>query len=148
MNPEKDNTKRAPKMQTQGSQPLPIDYTYPRDGSPHDTMAIMPDGRRIYVNLPHAQIETSHAAGCSKSESAIPRGIDLSAANAYQRAAICTCGALAGINEAALVADARVRGKFGAAPRATPAARTIPAERHGAGWCPKCETYCFSECDA
>lgn len=67
----------------------------------------------------------------------------------------CTCGALDWIDIAAVIADARVNGKFGIPPRPeeTPEhkvkrlADLAMLDKHGPGWCDKCQSYCYGDCE-
>jgi len=68
----------------------------------------------------------------------------------------CTCGALDGIDVAAVIADARINGKFGIPPqpaetaehKAQRLADLAKLEQHGPGWCDKCQSYCYGDCDS
>jgi len=86
-------------------------YGYPTNGNYAETVATLADGRLVTIDTqygcvtPHGQ----HADGC---------------AQVTQMGGVCDCGLLAGIDTAALVADARANGLRGRAPVAVaPGAR-------------------------
>jgi hypothetical protein len=58
----------------------------------------------------------------------------------------CTCGAAEGIDAASLIVHARVNGKFGRAPQPVSLAVAPATIERGAGWCEKCESYCYGDC--
>jgi len=66
----------------------------------------------------------------------------------------CTCGAMDGIDVAAVIADARINGKYGVPPRPTETtehkaqrlADLAKLDKHGPGWCNKCKSYCYGDC--
>lgn len=119
-------------------------YDYPASGHYAETVATLKDGRVVTVDtqygavLPHGR----HADDCEQ---------------VTRMGGRCTCGLLAGIDVAALVADARLHGKRGAAPVAVDTQR-LAANRRGvaaleamdaaSGRCPKCGTHCHGDCDA
>lgn len=113
-----------------------ISYEHPITGGYADTVATLEDGRIVTINtqydivLPHGD----HAADCDQINKMGGR---------------CTCGKLDGIDVAALIADARINGKFGYAPR--PVARrekaVVDNDRDKA-ICPKCGTVCYGDCTA
>lgn len=110
-------------------------YSHPANGAYNETTATLDDGRVMTVNtqynavLPHGK----HAADCDQINKMGGR---------------CTCGMLAGVDVAALIADARINGRFGRAPVAKVKAPVVAEPKHGAGWCDKCESYCFGDCQS
>lgn len=92
-------------------------HQHTASGRQNETVAVLDDGRVVTINtqygavLPHGK----HADDCDQINKMGGR---------------CNCGLLAGIDVAALVADARVNGKLGAAPVAQIAPETIPASRN------------------
>jgi len=121
-----------------------VSYDYPPSEGYADTVATMRDGRVMHVNtqyscvLPHGE----HAAECDQLNKMGGR---------------CTCGLLDGIDVAALVADARVRGKRGRRPTPPPDMREANTKRladlatrdeHQHDWCDKCKSYCYGDCEA
>lgn len=108
-------------------------YDYPANGAYADTRATLADGRVVTVNTQYEVVSPHghHAADCDQLNKIGGR---------------CTCGLLDGIDVAALVADARLHGKFGAAPVA--AATQQPEQPADSHLCPKCHTYCDGDCIA
>ena len=96
---------------------LPIEYRYPANGGYADTVGIMADGRLMFVNTQYSQVLFKHADGCEKGHCALSVG-NVCDEGQRRAKALCTCGAVDGINPEALVIDARARGKFGAEPKA------------------------------
>ena len=110
-----------------------VTYEYPESGASNETVAVLEDGRRIAIDGQYnvASPYGQHAADCAQLTKIGGR---------------CDCGLLDGIDVAALVADAKVRGLFGRAPRPPrPAAkRQLPPAKV----CPICGTYCYGDCTA
>jgi hypothetical protein len=133
--------------ETEGDRIMQATYDYPQDGGYADTVATLADGRKLWINTQYSNVVARHAAGCHKG----PCSISLSnvcAEGARRRAAACTCGALAGVDDVAMVADARINGKFGRPPVVRAAAPVAAQIKHGFGWCDKCESYCYGDCTA
>jgi len=107
-------------------------YTHTASGGYADTLATLNDGRQMVVNTQYKQVRPvkRHTATC---------------AQVTVMGGVCDCGLLAGVDVAALIADARVNGKFGSAPVAAVTATELPPAR---GLCPICETYCNGDCRA
>lgn len=95
---------------------LPVSYKHPFNGAYNETVAVFADGREVTVNTQYSAVYAAHQEGCEKGRCAksVPNVCD---ENARRHAAACTCGVLDGIDSAALVADARARGKTGYAPK-------------------------------
>jgi hypothetical protein len=109
------------------------EYRAAMGGGYATTVAALDDGRVVTVDTQYARVYAhgQHAGNCDQINKMGGR---------------CTCGLMDGIDEAALVADARVRGVFGQ-PQvavAVAAAAVAPAR----GLCPKCGTYCCGDCEA
>jgi len=68
----------------------------------------------------------------------------------------CTCGALDGVDVPALITDARINGKLGMRPvpvetleqKTKRLAGLAELDKHGPGWCDKCKSYCYGDCEA
>ena len=108
-------------------------YEHPTDGAYAETRATLDDGRVVTVNtqyavvLPHGQ----HADTCAQLNRIGGR---------------CDCGLLAGLDLAAIIADARANGKFG--PEPTPAAPALAEAVRPRGVCPRCGSYCCGDCQS
>ena len=100
-------------------------------GAASETVATLADGRVLTINTQYAAVmpRGKHAANCDQINKMGGR---------------CNCGLLEGIDVAALVADARINGKFGPAPVATIAEAVTVADHT----CPHCGTYCSGDCRA
>jgi len=94
-------------------------YDYTPSGGYADTLATLDDGRVIAINTQYNTIYTT-----------MGRPQDT----------------LDGIDKAALIADARLNGKFGRRPSAPVSSTPLPPETHGVGWCDKCHSYCYGDC--
>src|SRR5258708_34012 len=118
-----------------------VTYDYPHNGGYADTVAILSDGRKLYINTQYSEVLENHAAGCEKGQCDKSLS-NVCAEGARRDQAICTCGATHGINDAKVIADARQNGKFGYRPvvKAPAQADADPIKR-GAGWCDKCHSY-------
>ena len=107
-------------------------YRYPVSGRYNETEATLSDGRVVVINTQYGRVDVigEHAATCGQ---------------LTQIGGHCTCGLLDGIDIAALVADAREHGLFGAPQRGEcepmDEAGTIP------GTCPRCGSVCYGDCD-
>ena len=127
---------------------MTIRYEYPVGGEYNQTVAILEDGRRMWINTQYATADVRHADDCAKMVARRSK-INICESYAAERAAACTCGALDGIDTEALIADARINGKRGTPPKAPIAdAHEASVEHHGHGLCPKCESYCCGDCEA
>lgn len=113
-----------------------ISYEHPITGGYAETVATLEDGRIVTINTQYAIIlpHGDHAADCDQINKIGGR---------------CTCGKLDGIDIPALIADARINGKFGYAPRvAVKPGKSIEDKSRDRGICPKCGTYCDGDCGA
>jgi hypothetical protein len=110
-------------------------YEYPMSGYYNETVAVFADGTRANVCVQYSSVQPlgRHADDCEQ---------------VTKMGGRCTCGMLADIDVPALLADAKTNGKFGEAPKAPAPIIDEPAETHGFGWCDKCESYCFGDCEA
>ena len=126
---------------------ITLTYDYPQDGGCADTVATLYDGRKLWINTQYKQVLARHADGCAKGHCS-DSAPNVCAEGARRAAAQCTCGSLDNIIETDVLADAAINGKFGARPikRSAPAA-TEPVV-HGFGWCNKCHSYCYGDCEA
>jgi hypothetical protein len=106
-------------------------YEHPMSGPKSETVATLDDGRVLTINTQYAVVlpHGKHAANCDQ---------------VCKMGGRCNCGLLDGIDVAALVADARLRGKFGPAP-VVPVAKSVTVADHT---CPHCGTYCDGDCRA
>lgn len=111
-------------------------YGYPSNGSYSETLATLQDGRRVSVDVQYAAV--------------LPQGgHDIACPQLVKIGGRCTCAANADIMAQAdkLVVEAREHGKFGRPERVrTP--EPEPIKHHGAGWCNRCESYCYGDCQA
>ena len=109
-------------------------YEYPMSGRYAETVAHMADGRVLTVDTQYAKVypRGAHAADCEQ---------------VTRMGGQCTCGLLDGIDVAALVADARVRGKRGKRPTTRVAPPRVASE-DVRGLCPRCHTWCDGDCTA
>lgn len=124
---------------------MAVSYDYPMDGQYAETVATLEDGRVVTINTQHACVlpHGNHASDCDQMN---------------KWGGLCTCGLLDGIDVAALVADARINGKRGRKPEPKPSREEIErnqreiaemdARRARNGFCPKCGTYCYGDCEA
>jgi len=110
-------------------------YEYPIGGQYNETVALLADGRTVTVNTQYTCVvpHGNHAEDCDQ--------INVMGGR-------CTCGLLDGIDVPALVADARINGKRGYAPRPTTVNNEITdARRERNGLCPRCDSCCHGDCD-
>jgi len=86
---------------------MEIKYEHTMTGQYNETIAIIDDGRRISVDTQYGMCAPlgKHADGCSQ---------------VTKMGGRCDCGMLDGIDCDALIADAKINGKFGAAPQPAP----------------------------
>jgi hypothetical protein len=122
-----------------------VGYEYPTSGQYAETVATLEDGRVVTIDTQYACVlpHGNHTADCDQINTMGGR---------------CTCGLLAGIDVAALVADARINGKRGRKPKPTPSREEIERNQREVaemdvrqarnGPCPKCGTYCYGDCEA
>jgi hypothetical protein len=122
-----------------------VSYEYPMGGQYVETVGTLEDGRVVTIDTQYACVlpHGNHKADCDQINKMGGR---------------CTCGLLDGIDVAALVADARIRGKRGRKPEPKPSREEIErnqreitemdARRPRNGLCPKCGTYCHGDCEA
>ena len=108
-------------------------YDYPAGGASNETVATLDDGRKLSINTQYSVVMPlgDHAADCDQINKMGGR---------------CTCGKLAGVDVDALVADARINGKRGVAPT-TQLVGAAKLDKHSPGWCDKCKSYCYGDCD-
>jgi len=117
-------------------------YDYPAGGASNETVATLDDGRKLSINTQYSVVMPlgDHAADCDQINKMGGR---------------CTCGKLAGVDVDTLIADARINGKRGLPPRPDETAERkaqrlvglAGLDKHGPGWCGKCQSYCFGDCD-
>jgi hypothetical protein len=92
-------------------------YEYPASERYNETVAVLPDGRRMTVDTQYAVVlpHGDHADGCAQVNVMGGR---------------CDCGKLAGVDVGALVTEARANGRFGRAPktRVAPVPAPVAAE--------------------
>lgn len=130
-------------------------YEYPVDGGYADTVAVLDDGRRLWINTQYSEVLARHADGCPKGHCAESCS-NVCDEGARRRKATCTCGALDGVDEAAVLADARVYGRCGREPKPVESAEAkakreaglAALAKHGPGWCNMCHSYCYGDCEA
>ena len=112
---------------------MTITYEYPVGGHYSQTVATI-DGRKYTVNTQYCSVmpHGEHADDCDQITKMGGR---------------CSCGMLDGIDVDALVADARVNGRFwmGQAPVFAPATETAASPMADLV-CPKCGTVCYGDC--
>lgn len=135
-----------------------IKYEYTTNGGYADTVGILEDGRKLYINTQYDSVTTKHTDACDKTTSGEWRtGDDLCSVGTRINQAKCTCGALDGIVIEEVLEDARINGKFGTAPkvqeklnvaREASYQKHLEIEKHGFGWCNKCGSYCYGDCEA
>ena len=128
---------------------LPTSYEYPPSGAYNETVAILEDGRRLWIDTQYATVDVEHATDCAKMVAQRSKS-NVCEAYSASRSTGCTCGALDGIDESAILIDARAHGLFGVPPRKPVANEPHPdgSPKKGFGWCPKCESYCYGDCEA
>ena len=115
-------------------------YKYPMNGLYNETIATLPDGRTVTVNTQYSVVDVEHAPDCDMNR---PGGRYIAPPRT------CTCGnAMSAADTDELVADARINGKRGRPEKSVSHIEPIPTENHGFGWCDKCESYCYGDCDA
>lgn len=133
------------KTETRKTETSAISYDYmPVDGDSHyaDTQAII-GGKQYAVNTQYGVV-------------APWRHLSNDCDMMQRMGGKCTCGAMDGIDVDAVLADARINGKFGLPPRPTESAEhkaqrladLAKLDKHGPGWCNKCKSYCYGDCEA
>ncbi|HUT77153.1 MAG TPA: hypothetical protein VM285_05680, partial [Polyangia bacterium] len=82
--------------------------------------------------------------------SVYPLGAHGAACSARAPGGSCTCSDNSDImtQADALIAEAREHGKCGPAPIEWPEDEAEPTTTHGPGWCDRCESYCYGDCEA
>ena len=116
-------------------------YEHPLNGVYSETVAIMPDGRKVSVCTQYSYIAISgdHNTGCPQ---------------VTEMGGQCSCPQYADImaNKTALIAEAKYRGKFGYPRRPKYVAEQVGPdeadEAHGKGYCASCESFCYGDCGA
>ena len=109
-------------------------YNYNISGGYSDTVATLADGRRVWVCTQSEQTTVRHSGDCA-----------ISKQTAVYPKAVCTCGSeLSPDDKAELIADARLNGKFGKAPKTANKAESISELKV----CSKCKTVCYGDCEA
>jgi len=112
-------------------------YQHPSNDNYSETMATLPDGREVTVDVQYAAVlpHSGHDATC-------PQLVKIGGR--------CTCAANVDImaKAGALVIEAREHGKFGRPERVRPQADPEPIAPSGVGWCNRCESYCYGDCTA
>jgi hypothetical protein len=112
-------------------------YEYPANGYYNETVVVFTDGSKANVCVQYSSVMPlgSHTDDCEQ---------------VTKMGGRCTCGKLDGIDVPALLADAKANGKFGEAPKAPKPVSVIMTihETHGFGWCDKCHSYCYGDCEA
>jgi len=112
-------------------------YQHPSNDNYSETIATLPDGRRVTVDVQYAAIlpHDGHEATC-------PQSVKIGGR--------CTCASNADImaQGGALIAEAREHGKFGRPERVLLEAEPEPIVKRGVGWCDRCESYCYGDCTA
>lgn len=108
-------------------------YNYPMNECGSTTVATLADGRIVSVDRRYGAVLPygDHADDCDQINKMGGR---------------CTCGLLDGIDCEALLADARINGKFGPRPVARTPRVEIPNDDPHV--CPRCGTYCCGDCGA
>ena len=106
-------------------------YEYPANGGYADTVMITPDSRRYAINTQYAVVQ--------------PFGEHPRTCGLWRMGGRCDCGLLAGIDVAALIADAITNGKFGR-PEPEPVATLEPLQYSSASYCPRCGMVCYGDC--
>src|SRR3990167_8295447 len=114
---------------------IAITYDYPAWVGYADTTATLADGRQVEINTQYRQVRPlgRHPTTC---------------AQVAKMGGVCDCGLIDGIDVAALVAEARVHGKFGKPARPAPAELLAADSAPARGVCPRCGTYCEGDCRA
>lgn len=116
---------------------MEITYAYPVNKAYNETLATLGDGRRFVINTQYKEVLPlgSHSEGCAQHN--------------WGR---CDCGfndeMLAGIDTEAMIADARINGLFGAAPKAATKPGKPSTYEDNPGVCRLCDTYCDGDCQA
>lgn len=110
-------------------------YEHPVNGAYNETVAILSDGRKAWINTQYGSVSVDHAPDCAKSKQ-----------DSCWPIAACTCGAEDNIDKDALVADARVNGKTGYAPRKVEPVAPVIESAMDRAICPKCGTVCYGDC--
>jgi len=113
-------------------------YDYGVNGEYAETVATLGDGRKMLVNTQYATVCSlgRHADSCSQVTKIGGR---------------CDCGKLDGVNIDALIADARVNGKFGKRLVAKSVCTTcinVAADTCKNAPCSRCGTWCCGDCGA
>ncbi len=127
---------------------MQVTYDYPANGGYADTIATLSDGRKLWINTQYSDVVAKHADGCHKGQCSLSVG-NVCAEGSRRRQAACTCGALTNVDITALLTDAKINGKCGPRPTA-PAPKQVEPEivKRGPGWCNKCHSYCYGDCEA
>lgn len=123
-------------------------YGYPSNDSYSETLATLQDGRKVTVNVQYAVVlpHDGHVPTVRPADG----GAGVGCPQLTKIGGRCTCAANADImgQADALVIEAREHGKFGRPERVCEPVEPAPIERHGAGWCKRCESYCYGDCTA
>ena len=126
-------------------------YKYPSNDVYSETMATLPDGRVVTVDVQYAAV-LPHGGHIPtvKPADAGPWAAGVGCPQLTKMGGRCTCAANADImaQAAELVIEAREHGKFGRPERVRLEAEPEPIEHHGVGWCDRCESYCYGDCTA
>ena len=111
---------------------MEIEYDHKINGGYADTIATI-NGDRFAINTQYGAVLPlgNHAADCDQIN---------------KMGGQCTCGKLNGIDIEALICDARENGKFGPEPKEQ--IEHKPVDMPTSHVCPKCETYCFGDCES
>ncbi len=111
---------------------MEIEYSHKFGGGYAETIATI-DGNKFLIDTQHEVVLPlgDHADDCDQLNKMGGR---------------CTCGKLDGIDIKSLILDARKNGKLGQEPYTKEQIKPVTMPKSHV--CPKCQTYCFGDCEA